>query len=46
MCKLQICGNVKADNLARLALEQGDSLHKDKTLVRKEILVQSAQLVI
>jgi hypothetical protein len=45
--KLPICGNViiKADKLARLALEPEDPLHKDMTVVRKEILVQSAQLI-
>jgi ribonuclease HI len=43
--KLPISGNAKADNLARLALEQKEPLHKDMSLVRKEILVQSAQLI-
>jgi hypothetical protein len=33
--KLPISGNAKADNLARLALEQEEPLHKDMTLVRK-----------
>jgi hypothetical protein len=40
--KLPIRGNVNADKLARLAPEQKEPLHKSMTVVRKEILIQSA----
>jgi hypothetical protein len=43
--KLPIRGNVHADRLARLALDQKEPLHKNMIVVRKEILIQSAQLI-
>jgi GTPase Era involved in 16S rRNA processing len=42
---LSIHGNVHADKLTRLALQQKEPLHKNTAVVRKEILIQSAQLI-
>jgi hypothetical protein len=43
--KLSIHGNVNADKLARFALQQKEPLHKNIAVVRREILIQSAQLI-
>jgi hypothetical protein len=42
--KLPIRGNVNADKLARLVLEQEDPVHKNLTVVKREILILSTKI--